>query len=308
MKQIRTLVLIGSLTLLCGCGMDFDLGPRATQEFHYSYAMQPGGHLEVDNHNGSIEIIGWDRDAVDVSGTKYAPSNEELKEVRIKVDVSGAIASIVTESPQGWGNYGVNYTIHLPRNTAVSRAKSSNGSVSAEDMSSGGSLVSTNGRISLRRDDGNFDARTSNGNVEFEDCTGVERAETTNGSIRGQLKSGAFEVRTSNGSVDLALSKPLPNATLRANTTNGSIKLALDNFAGNPIRAETTHGSVTLRLPHDTDAHIDAHTNLSTISSELSVAAEESDKHELRGQIGKGGPLISAITTTGSIRIEDATH
>jgi DUF4097 and DUF4098 domain-containing protein YvlB len=268
--------------------------------------MQPGGHLDVDNRNGSIAIVGWDRDSIDISGTKYAPDDAELREVHIKVDVTGNMASISTESPRGsWGNYGANYTIHLPHNTAVSRAKSTNGSVSAEDMNAGGSLISTNGRISLHRDEGNFDVRTTNGAIELEDSSGIERAETTNGSVRGVLKAGAFEARSTNGSIDLTVYKPQRDEALRASTTNGSIRIALNEFAGNPMRTETTHGTITLRLPRDTDARFEARSSVSHITSELPVSSEESDKHELRGQLGRGGPVISATSTTGSIRIED---
>jgi hypothetical protein len=305
MKRIGLAALTAALTVLCGCD---DMGGfgHVQQDFHYSYAMQPGGHLDIQNRNGSVTILGWDRNSIDVAGTKYAPENAALQEVRIKVDVSGNTASITTEAPEGgWGNFGANYTIHLPNNTAVSRAKSTNGSVTAEDMSAGGSLISTNGRISLHRDTGNFDVRTTNGSIEFEDCSGMERAETTNGSVSGFLKTGAFEARSTNGSIDLKLSKPTQDQELRATTTNGPIHIALNEFANNPIRVETTHGPITLRLPHDANAQIDAHTSVSRISSELPITAEESDRHALRGQLGKGGPVISATTSTGPIQFED---
>lgn len=272
--------------------------------------MQPGGHLDMENRNGSISIVGWDKDTIDVSGTKYAPENGDLNGIHIKVDVSGNVASIITDMPSGgtWGNYGANYTIHLPRSTAANRVKSTNGAVTAEDMNAGGSLVSTNGHIALRRDYGNFDIRTTNGGIDFEDCSGVERAETTNGGVQGNLKSGAFDVRSTNGAVDLTLGKPQAQQELRAFTTNGSIRIALNEFAGNAIHAHTSHGSVTLRLPHDTNAQVDAETSLSHVNSELPVVSGESSKHMLRGQLGSGGPVISLVTSTGSIQIEDGGH
>lgn len=304
MRWIGLALVAGSLAALCGCD---DMGwGRVQQDFHYSYAMQPGGHLDIENRNGSVTILGWDRNSIDIAGTKYAPENSSLQEVRIKVDVAGNTASITTESPSGgWGSYGANYTIHLPNSTALSRAKSTNGSVTAEDMTAGGSLISTNGRISIRRTTGNFDARTTNGSIEFEDCSGLERAETTNGGVNGSLKAGAFEARSTNGSIDMTLVQPQPDQELRASTTNGAIHVALNQFAGNPIRVETGHGSITIRLPHDTNADVDAHTSLAHITSELPITSEESDRHALRGQLGKGGPVISATTSTGPIRLED---
>jgi hypothetical protein len=307
MNRIKAAVLLGPLLCIWGCD-DFNGFGHVQQDFHYSYAMKPGGHLDIDNRNGSISIIGWDRDAIDVAGAKYAPDESALKEVRVKVDVTGSSASITTESPGEWGNYGATYTIHLPRSTTVSRAKSTNGSLSAEDLNAGGSLTTTNGRVNLRRDAGNFEIRSTNGAIEFEDCSGLERAETTNGSVRGSIQQGAFDVHTVNGQVELTLAKPAADQELRASTTNGSVRLELNQFAGNPIRAQTTHGSVTLRLPHDTNARLDAHTSLASISSDFPISTEESDRHELRGQLGKGGPVISITTSTGGIHIEDGGH
>jgi hypothetical protein len=307
MDRIRAGLLMATTACvagLWGCD-DFAGFGRVQQDFHYSYAMKPGGHLDIENRNGSISIVGWDRETIDVAGTKYAPDEAALKEVRIKIDVNGNSASVATESPGEWGNYGASYTIHLPRNTTITRAKSTNGGVTAEDLNGGGSLATTNGRVNLRRDSGNFDIRSTNGAIEFEDCSGSERAETTNGSVRGSIQQGAFDVRTVNGPVELTLNKPAPDQDLRASTTNGSVRLELDQFAGNGIRAQTTHGSVTLRLPHDTNARVDAHTSLARISNEFAIAGGESDRHDLRGQIGRGGPMISITTTTGAIRIED---
>jgi DUF4097 and DUF4098 domain-containing protein YvlB len=306
MTRAAVLIVPASLALLCSCDDIVQFG-HVQQDFHYSYAMQPGGHLDVENRNGGVSIIGWDRNSIDVAGSKYAGNESELPQVRIKVDVNGNAATIVTESPD-WGNYGANYTIRVPRNTAVSRAKSTNGNVTVEDLTSGGSLVSTNGRMTLHRDDGDFDVRTTNGSVEYEDCAGTERAETTNGSVKGTLKSGSFEAHTTNGSIDLSLDNPARGQQLRAQTTNGSIQIALNQFLDNPIHAQTSHGGLTLRLPHNTDAHLDAHTSLARISSELPISAEESDKHELHGNLGRGGPVISVSTSTGAIRIEDGGH
>jgi DUF4097 and DUF4098 domain-containing protein YvlB len=305
MKWIGWAILISSLVVVSGCD-DIVGFSRVQQDFHYSYAMQPGGHLDIENRNGSIAVLGWDRNSIDIAGTKYAPDHSALQEVKIKIDVNGNTALITTETPSGrWGNFGANYTIHLPNNTVVSHAKSTNGSVTAEDMTSGGSLTSTNGRIALHRDTGNFDLRTTNGGIDFEDCSGVERVETTNGGINGSLKAGSFEARSTNGGIDISLAQPQRDQQIKAITTNGGIHVTLRQFAANPVRLETTHGSITLRLPRDTDAQIDAHTSLAHISSELPLNTEESDRHALRAQLGKGGPIISATTTTGSIRFED---
>jgi len=298
--------LLGAAAVLSSCD-DFEGFDRARQDFHYSYAMQPGGRLEIDNTNGSVEITGWDRNTIDVSGTKYAPSDNELQDVRIKVDVNGSTASVRTESPKNFfhGSFGARYVIRVPRQTMLDRAETTNGSVSAEDLQGGGEIHSTNGRISLARDNGNYNVHTTNGTIELEEVTGAERAETTNGSIRGRLKAGAIDANSTNGSIDFTVEKPQDGNSIHVKTTNGGVTLALAEFHSNPITAETTHGAVTLRLPGDANAQIDAHTSFARITSDLPFSSTgEMSKHDLDAKLGSGGPQISVHTTTGGIRIE----
>lgn len=294
---------------LCGCTDFGDFGgfDRAKEDFHYSYPLQPGGRLEIQNTNGSVDISGWDRNTIDVSGTKYAPAEDRLRDITIKIDVSGNTASVVTETPKEFlhGSYGARYLIRVPRQTSVGRGETTNGSISVEDMQGGGHLKSTNGRISMSRDNGDYDVQTTNGSIEFEECSGVERAETTNGSIRGQLKAGAINAHSTNGTVDLTIRQAADGQQIRATTTNGAVLLTFAEFHDNSVTAETTHGNVTLRLPADTNARLSARTSFAHIVTDLPLSStEEISKHELRGQIGKGGPLISAMTTTGGVHIE----
>ena len=306
MRRMRIGIGLFCAVLLSSCGDlgDFD---RVKEDFHYTYPLQPGGRLELDNRNGSIEIIGWDRNTIDVSGTKFAPSSDRLKQIKINVSVSGNTASIATEWPRdSWhGSYGAKYTIRAPRQTTLARAQTTNGSVSIEDLEGGGLVNSTNGRISMARDTGDYDVRTSNGAIEFEECSGSERAHTTNGAVRGRLKAGSIDSESTNGSIDLTLMQPSNGQRIRAATTNGGIALALAEFHDNALNAATTNGSVTIRLPSDTNAKVNAETSVSSISNDLPLSStDENSKHRLSGQLGKGGPLISATTTTGAVHLE----
>ncbi len=298
--------VIAAAVVLAGCD-DFNGFDRAKEEFHYSYALQPGGRLDVDNTNGSIDIAGWDRNTIEISGTKYAPSDDRLREVQIKVDVSGNTALIHTEAPKDFfhGGFGARYSIRVPREITLSRAQTTNGSLSVEDLEGGGRVTTTNGRISMARDSGDYEVHTTNGTIDMEECSGVERAETTNGGVRGRLKQGAIEAESTNGGIDLTILKPQDGKRIRVTTTNGSINLSMAEFHSNPISAETTHGHVTLRLPGDTNAELSATNSFSSITTDLPLTStEEMRKHDVKGKLGNGGALISANTSSGSIHIE----
>ncbi len=305
----RALAIVSSvfgLALLGGCDANGDFG-QVTEDFHYSYPLQSGGQLELNNINGSVEITGWDRESIDVSGTKYASDQAALGEIKVKVSATGNHASIVTDLPKTYwhGSRGVRFHVRVPRKIMLERAETTNGSVTVEDLEGGGRIRSTNGKLSLARLSGDYDVQTTNGSIQVDDCTGLEKAETTNGAIRGRIKQGTIQAQSTNGTLDLTVEKPTDSRPIRLSTTNGSLTLALSEFHGNPINAETSHGSVTLRLPNDTNANLDAETSMASISSDLSLSSvEERSKHALRGRLGNGGPSISASTNMGSIRIQ----
>lgn len=305
----RTLALTGffaALAVLGGCIPMDGSDHEATEDFHFSYPLQPGGQLDLSNTNGSVEITGWDRPSLDVSGMKYGPDSDRLKDIKVNIKTSDRDAAITTDIPKNdWhGSYGVRYRIRAPRNIMLHRVETTNGAVTAEDLSGGGQIRSTNGKLALANLTGDYRAETTNGAIEFENCSGLERAETTNGGVRGHLKEGAIEANSTNGTLDMTIDRPRPNKPIRMATTNGSLTLALAEFQGNPVRAETTHGSVTLRLPENTNASLRAETHMASIHNDLPLSStEEMSKHELRGQIGSGGPEIEATTSMGSIRI-----
>lgn len=281
---------------------------HAKEDFHYSYPFQAGGQLELSNQNGSVQIAGWDRNEIDVSGTKSASSSEDLKLIKIIVEVHGSTASVSVDYPHdsGFGHsYGAQFVVRVPRKTVMGDAHTTNGSISAEDLEGGGRVSSTNGRLSLARDTGDYEAHTSNATVEIEECSGNMKIETTNGAVRGRLKSGAMEARSSNGSIDLTLMNPPDGSVVRASTTNGSVTLAMAAYHGNPVTVETTNGTITLRMPADLNANIDAHTSVGSVDYDLNVNGQvRSSRNSVSGKLGSGGPPIDLHTSVGSIHIE----
>ena len=79
--------LAAGLVVLAGCDYeDFGGFERYHEDFHYSYPLKAGGRLAVDGFNGSVEVSVWDQETVDISGTKYARSQEETADLKIEID------------------------------------------------------------------------------------------------------------------------------------------------------------------------------------------------------------------------------
>src|SRR5579864_8972086 len=121
-------VLAAALT---GCDLE-DLADngRFSSDFHYAYPLRPGGSLSVESFNGGVEVTGWDRDTVDISGTKYGPTQQAADGLRIDIDKAPDSVSIRAVRPSDRrNNQGARFVIKIPRGVALARIVTSNGGI-----------------------------------------------------------------------------------------------------------------------------------------------------------------------------------
>jgi len=297
------LPLIAAL-LLMGCDYE-DFGPSDRYKAEFHYTLKPTDRLSVENFNGEIEVAGWDEPSIEITGTRYASTQENLDNVKVDIHESAGLTEIRTVRPNTFhGNQGARYLIRAPRKTLVDRIVSSNGSVRVHDMTAAARIHTSNGPIRVENIQGGVDAETSNGAIELDSVTGKVNLHTSNGRIRAEELTGACEAETSNGGVTLRF-KSAPDGAVHVNTSNGSVDVTMSRSPKNGIRAETSNGSITLDLPGNTAARLNAQTS-HAIASDFEVsdsANSDHEKHHLEGNIGAGGPLIELTTHNGGIRL-----
>lgn len=303
--QARYAVGVLPLLLLAGCeDWDIDgIGNRYREDFHFSYPLNAGASVEVENSNGSVEISGWDKDTVDIDGTKYAGSEDRLRTIRVDISHSAGSISIRTFMPVGWrGSAGARYTIHVPHHVDLQSIGTSNGPVRIENIEGAVRLKTSNGTVRVAGVRGMLDARSSNGTLEIADVIGDTSLHTSNGSIRADVRKGAFEATTSNGTITARLIES-DSHPVRLGSSNGRIDLTLD--AVREVHADTSNSSITVRLPSSAGATVRAHTTNSSIDTDFDVSIHGGmiSKHRLEGTIGSGGPLLDLGTSNGSIKI-----
>jgi DUF4097 and DUF4098 domain-containing protein YvlB len=292
--------------LLCASTLAFAADTRYHEDFHYSYPQTAGGKLNVENFNGSVEITGWDQNTVDVSGTKYAESQDLLQAIKIEVSSAGNGVQVKTVRPQAeHRNMGAKYVIRVPRRTVIENVTSSNGSLRVEDVEGDAHLTSSNGSVHLARIHGNVDAHSSNGSVEVDDVNGSMSFRTSNGTVRAENASGAFQAETSNAGVHVHLKDTEAGRPIKLSTSNGGVDLQLDSPRQNDVVATTSNGSVTVRLPNGFNASLHAATNSTgSVRSDFEILTRgELSRHRIEGTIGSGGPKIDLTTSNGNIRL-----
>ncbi len=296
------------LLLLCAAALALaGDNARYREDFHYSYPQTAGGRFAIENFNGSVEITGWDQNTVDISGTKYAESQQLLTSMKVEVSNSGNMVRVKTTRPDiHHSNLGAKYIIRVPRRTELEDIQSSNGSLRVEDIEGNAHLVTSNGSVHLGKIHGAVDARSSNGSVEADDVQGNVNFRTSNGGIHANNVQGSFQAETSNGGVHVHLRDAEAGRPIKLVTSNGAIDLQLDSQRQNDVVASTSNGGITIRMPAGMNANLHAATNSSgSVHSDFDILMHggEISKHRMEGAIGGGGPRIDLTTSNGNIKL-----
>ncbi len=299
-------LLAAALLGLAACDFeDFGGFDRYRQDFHYTYPLKSGGRLMVETFNGSVEVSGWDQETVDISGSKYAATQEAADALKVAIDNSPDSVSIrVTRPSERRGNMGARFVIKIPRAAYVDRIFTSNGAIRTQDGSGPARLHTSTAEIRVQALRGSLDAQTSNSSIELIDVGGDAKAHTSNGHIRIEGLRGSLEAGTSNASINARLEQVPAGRPVRLETSNSSVELRVPANFANDIRVSTSNSGITLHMPYQVNAQVVARTTNSSISSDFEVKMQgEFSKNRLEGTIGNGGPLIDLSTSNGSIRL-----
>ncbi len=306
--RLRTILAAALVAVPLQVGCDFEAfadSDRYKEDFQYSYDLRPGGRVSLETFNGSVEILSWEKNSVQITGTKYAGHEEDMRDIKIDVQAGADAVRIRAIRPEGRlrrGNMGARFVLRVPREVELERVASSNGPLRVEDVRGNARLETSNGSIRIRKFEGSLTARTSNGGVEGYGIAGDAEVRTSNGTVRLEDLRGGLSAETSNAGINVQRFEPKSASPIRLTTSNGTIDIALDQFSGNELRATTSNASIVVRMPSDIKAQLRASTSNGVVSTDFDVSGRI-DKHHIDGTINGGGPLLSLTTSNGSVRV-----
>lgn len=191
----------------------------AEEKFERAYELAGVDEVRIQNVNGPIELMTWDRAYLRVTAYKRAKGSraeERLKETEIRVVKAGSKIDIETILPKRGRFLGlfsfsdgrsidVSYEIRLPPSTAV-EVETVNGRISAEKRTGTLSLNTVNGSVRVEAHEAPLHVNTVNGSVEVAFVGPIRPAdvETVNGSVTvwGSKESSIrYELQTVNGKI-----------------------------------------------------------------------------------------------------------
>jgi hypothetical protein len=237
-----------------------------------SFAVTPGGLLNVDVNGGEIHIMTSGKNEVVV--TARADDEEAFDELRIS---AAANTVAVDNSSNIWSAGDSRYEISVPREFNI-KIKTTNGDIIITGALRGYVHTITDaGDIRLGDVAGDVDVNTSGGNITTGSVDGDVKVQTSGGDIRLGLVSGRADITTSGGNIQVDNVKNV----LHARTSGGDIIIG---DVGGEATVSTSGGNVTV-------GKVSGNAKLSTAGGDI----------ELDGASG----IVKANTAGGNIRLRE---
>ena len=229
--------------------------------------------INLQTFDGYITVRGWDKKEVQLTFSKRAASEQQMRGIRLRTDQHGSNIIVVAEFDQKFSrrepnttfpNAVVNLDVYVPRSSMV-HLNSGDGRLEVEGVSGTLVLTTGDGRIDVRDARGRLTAKTSDGRIQVENFDGDVEAQTGDGRI---ILNGRFA----------------------------------------QLAARTGSGSILLTVPEGFNATIE--TDAESVDNQGLKLTEESgsSKRLKRWKIGRGGRVLSLRTGEGRVFLRQATQ
>jgi Putative adhesin len=217
-----SLVAVSLVLVFSSAAVASDHQSSMTEEFHKVYPLSAQGRVEIRNINGSVHIVGWDRNEVKVDAVKSAWSKERLDEATIEVSATQDEFSIHTEYPEHGHNQTFNYNSDDEKNNPASVEYT----------------------ISVPRQARLEKINLVNGRLDVQDVTGEIRASCVNGRIQARNLQGPFSLQTVNGELEANVAQLSPSI-MKLSSVNGKLRVTLPSDAQAEVDASTVSGRIS---------------------------------------------------------------
>ena len=256
------------------------------------------GHVEVINISGKVEVTGWERDEIAISGAL----GRGVERLDFVVDDDQARIEVIY--PKHGRSEGSVLEIRIPEASSL-EVRTVSAAITAEDVRGRQWLTSVSGRITSTVFDSDLEAESVSGSL---DVSGTEQPtvltlKSVSGNIEAIDVSGELEAGSVSGRIEVDAGL-LDRA--RLGTTSGRITLEGGLASGGRYDLSTTSGRVTVNLDHDADLDLDAQSFSGRIENCFGLEATRdgySPERSLRYRVGEGNRTVRIRTMSSRIEI-----
>jgi DUF4097 and DUF4098 domain-containing protein YvlB len=247
---------------------------HAQRKVHTAYAATPDVSVRLFASVGTVQVVGWEKDSVVVSGVVASGSQVSLGTPGIGPTRG---LKLFVESPTEQAVREGTLTMRVPRGARV-WLKTGSADVTVSEVTGGLDVNVVGGSITVHGSPRELRAESMDGAVTIDGAPSWMRVKTATGDIavRGGEDIGASTI---SGTID-ARGGDVERAKLES--TTGAIHFALGLARGASVEMETHSGPIEVQLSRKRPVEIDAATVTGTIENAWSKMPATTG-HEGRG-------------------------
>jgi len=270
------------------------------EEVEKTVDASPDGVVSISNIAGSVEVVGWSRNQVEVT----ADLGRDVIELIVERDGDEVIVEV--KVPQSNGKrISSDLEIRVPENSLV-EVSAVSARVEIEKVFGELRLTTVSGDIEGAVYESDVQVDSVSGDVELQGDHGDVLAEigTVSGDIELDAVSGSVEAGSVSGDIDI-LNGAFERA--QADTVNGDITFRSELRQGGKLEIETINGSVDVRLVGAVSARFDVETFNGRIDNCFGPESERTSRYspgrELSFTEGEGESRVVIETLNGAISL-----
>ena len=270
---------------------------RAASGFQETQSVDPRGSIEIlDISGGSIDLDGWDRPEVEVSG----PEQDAAQ--RVRISASGAGKTTIHVAPYGPGGNDVKLVIHVPVNSAVS-TNLLNANLQVSGIAGDAQLRSLNGYVHGEVQ-GDLKVNTVTGDVRMT-ARAAHRVEvkTISGDIQLTGGNGEADVDTVSGKMQVDWGS-LTRGRLKS--ISGDISARFSLAPGADLEGESVSGAIRYGFTAVPNADIDVESfggDIDNCFGPKPTKSQYGPGSRLTFKSGDGGGQLRIATKSGDVHL-----
>jgi DUF4097 and DUF4098 domain-containing protein YvlB len=262
-------------------------------------AADPQGEIEIVNVSGMVEVVGWDRGEVEVSGT----AGDSVDRVDVTSAGNHTSIHVMSRSAPSWGSdCEAHLVVHVPAKSAVT----------ATLVSADFKVTGVQGDVKLQAVSGNLSG----------DVGGDVRATTVSGNVRLtaraaktiEIKTISGDIRLTGGGGDVDMTTVSGSAAIelagvsrgRFKSISGDMTAALAVVPDGQIESESVSGDVSLNFAAAPAAEFDVQSFSGDIKNCFGPKPVESrwgPGSRLEFKNGEGHARVRINTKSGGVRL-----
>lgn len=260
--------------------------------------LDSSGTVSISNIAGSVEVLGWANDQVEISGTL----GENVRELAI--DGSSRHLDIEVKPVRGANGKISSYlTIRVPSGASVEIGVVS-ADVTVDRISGSLEIEAVSGEIEVGGQPETVDIEAVSGDIEVAFAPAETEIESVSGRITIRDGVGALELANVSGKIEI-LGGTFEEASVES--VSGSISWDADIGGSGSFDMENMSGTIKLVVSSAISADFEISTFSGNISNAFGQEPTRTSKYapgkELSFTTGSGGPRVSISSFSGSVKL-----